>query len=464
MFVEVFSIVIAFCVFIIVWNGRRYLKDNYLLLLGLAYLFIGFIDLLHVAGYKGMSIFRDYDYYANQFWIAGRGIEAVSFLSGILLISRKKTLPIASVLTVYAVVTGGLVYSILFSDIFPECFIEGEGQTSFKLMSEYVIILILLLTLFLVIKKRNRFAGNTFVYILISILFTIISEFAFMFYISNYGFSNMVGHYAKIVSFYFIYRAIIRKNILEPYDSIFRELNVKTETLDKANEMKTRLFTIISHDLTGPLAGVTGAAGTLDDNFEELSDIQRKELVSELRKAVEGTEGMIEDLLAWSKIEIGGHQLRQAVYNLEMLLEEVLRPILPSLLMKDIKLELLLKNPELLQINVDRDTFFIIIRNILSNSLKFSTSGSVIILSAETENSEVIIRIKDNGSGMNFNEEIFLNPVNSSSRGTANEKGTGLGLYMINKYMRENDGTVNIESSPGAGTTVTLTFPSPLED
>ena len=457
LFAEIFSIVIAFSVFIIVWNGRKFMKDNYLLLFGLAYLFIGFIDLLHTFGYTGMNIFKDYDYYANQFWIAGRGMESVTLLAGSFLIGKKKNLSVIYILFIYLAVTGALIYSIIFSDIFPECFVKGEGQTSFKIFSEYVIILILLSVVLILFRKRKLLASDTFIYIILSVFFTIASELAFTFYISNYGFSNMVGHLTKIISYFFIYRIVVRKNIIEPYDSIFREISHEKVYLEKANELKTNLFSIVAHDLTSSAMGVAGLSESLDVDFNELDLETKKEYVSELRHSSKSLLDLVENLLVWSRLELKGNLLIKEKNDLDMLINEAAGMIRPNYTMKNI--ELRFENKSGLQINVNKDTFLIIIRNILSNALKFSDSGSCVNITTVSDGKNAEIIIKDEGRGMVYLPDLLLNPVNKSSRGTLNEKGSGLGLNIIKKYTDKNGGTVRISSSPGLGTTVILSFP-----
>jgi len=238
--VELFSIVVAFSLFIIAWNSRRFIKNQYLLFIGVGYLFIGSLDLLHTLSYKGMNIFTDYGYYANQLWIAARYMESLSLLIAFSFLKKDRTFNIATVFICYAAVSILIVLSIFSWKIFPVCFVEGQGLTSFKKISEYVICLILATSLLLLSKSRDRFAPYTFRLLFWSIIFTIVSELAFTFYISNYGFSNLVGHYFKLFSFTLVYRAIIQNGMVDPYNLIFKELNDTNNNLEKAlAEVKT---------------------------------------------------------------------------------------------------------------------------------------------------------------------------------------------------------------------------------
>lgn len=235
---EIFSIIVACSFFLITWNSKKYIKNSYLLFIGIAYFFIAFLDLLHTLSYKGMPIFTDYDFYANQLWIGARYMESITLLLAFFFLNSNKRFNAEFLFFVYTVITVCLVASIFVWKIFPVCFIEGIGLTAFKKISEYIICIILLLSMRLLYQNRNLFEGKVYTWILISMLCTIVSELSFTFYISNYGISNLIGHYFKIFSFYFIYKAIVKTGIKEPYKIIFRELNTTIKELN--NEITVR--------------------------------------------------------------------------------------------------------------------------------------------------------------------------------------------------------------------------------
>lgn len=234
---EIFSICIAFTVFLLAWNSVSYIKNNYLVVVGTAYLFIAILDLFHTLSFKGMQIFKDYDYYANQLWIAARYFESIILLLAFIYVKAKKQLNTFTLFTVFTAITILIMLSIFFWKVFPICFIDGVGLTPFKKYSEYIICMIILLAIIFLTKNKKEFDEKVYRYLLFSMLCTIISEVAFTFYINNYGFSNLIGHYFKIFSFYLIYRAIIVKGIQEPYNTIFRELKLNEQKLSEQNDL-----------------------------------------------------------------------------------------------------------------------------------------------------------------------------------------------------------------------------------
>ena len=273
---EIFSIVVAFSIFVIAWNSKKYIRNPYLLFIGIAYLFIALLDLLHTLSYKGMPIFTSYDFYANELWIAARYMESVTLLLAFIFLSRNKVPKANLVFVVYAVITAILVTSIFYWKIFPVCFVEGSGLTPFKKISEYVICTILLAAIFFLQKNREKFEGKVFLYLLLSIICTIISELAFTAYISNYGFANIIGHYFKIFSFFLIYEAIVKTGIEKPFELIFRDLDRANQDLNRQTvelaaknaqvENEKRLLDAVMEALPTGIAITDKSGGVLHTN------------------------------------------------------------------------------------------------------------------------------------------------------------------------------------------------------
>jgi diguanylate cyclase (GGDEF)-like protein/PAS domain S-box-containing protein len=227
---ESFSIFIAFSLFMIAWNTRQLTRNNYVLFLGIAFLFAGLIDFVHTLAYKGMGIFRGFD--ANlptQLWIIARYLQSLSLLAAPWFIDRKPN--IRAIFGFYLSATILLLAAAFSGTLFPDCFIEGKGLTPFKIVSEYVICLILISSLVLLLRRREKFDPKIMQLMVLSILSTIVAELAFTFYISVYGFSNLIGHYFKIFSFYLVYKAIIVTGLKNPFSLLFYDLQKNREEL-----------------------------------------------------------------------------------------------------------------------------------------------------------------------------------------------------------------------------------------
>lgn len=227
--VEFFAVIIAFGIFMVAWNSRKFIDNNYLLLLGISYFFTGIFDIAHMLAYKGMSVFAVTG--ANlttQFWIAGRYIQSTSLFIAPFFIGRKMRPDL--VFLIYTAVSAALMGSI-FGGIFPLSFIDNAGVTGFKIVSEYLIMIILLGSVFTLTRHRERFDPRILKLIIGSIIFIVFSEMALTLYVDAYGIGNLAGHYFKLVSYYIIYRAMIKTGLKEPYSVILRDLKQSEENL-----------------------------------------------------------------------------------------------------------------------------------------------------------------------------------------------------------------------------------------
>jgi len=232
---EIFSIVVAFCIFMLAWNSRDLARNSYLLFIGIAYLFVGGLDLIHTLAYKGMGVFPGYGAdLSTQLWIAARYVESISLIIAAFLVGRKLKTIFAFI--GYTIITAVLLSSIFYWNVFPVCYIEGDGLTAFKKVSEYIISFILIASIVALLQKRHKFEKSVLHLLIASIVVTIASELTFTLYTDVYGLWNLIGHYLKIVSFYLIYKAIVETSLKKPYALLFRELKQSEDVLRIAKD------------------------------------------------------------------------------------------------------------------------------------------------------------------------------------------------------------------------------------
>ena len=232
-FSELTSIGVAAAMFSVAWHSRRFSTNGYVTYLGIAFLSVACLDLLHTLAYKGLGVFSGYG--ANlptQLWIAARGLESVTLVtSPIFLIRRVR--PYSTLLS-YLAVTAAILTLIFPLDMFPRCYVESgpeQGLTPFKIGAEYAICLVLLVSMAILWASRRRFSASVLTPMICAIGTTILSELAFTRYVGVYGDFNMIGHMLKVVSFFFLYMAIVQASLKDPYQGIFRELKQREEAL-----------------------------------------------------------------------------------------------------------------------------------------------------------------------------------------------------------------------------------------
>ncbi|MGC8720342.1 MAG: MASE3 domain-containing protein [Thermodesulforhabdaceae bacterium] len=254
--VELFSSVIGFTIFVMAWNLRDRMDNNYLLFIGIAYFFVALVDLLHTLAYKGMGVFIGFD--ANlptQLWITARYLESLSLLIAPFFLERRR-LRVGTTFLVISAILSIVLFSIFYLKVFPDCFIEGKGLTAFKKVSEYIICGILAASLVLLLKKKDKFPVNVLNWLIMSIVATIIQELAFTFYVSVYGLSNFIGHIFKVISFYFVYKGIVETGLKRPYEFLWRELKQSEEKVRQERDRAQHYL-----DIAGVIILVIGTDG-----------------------------------------------------------------------------------------------------------------------------------------------------------------------------------------------------------
>ncbi len=219
---EGFSIVVGFSIFLFAWNSRPFLKTDYFLFLGVAYLAVAGLDFLHTLAYKGMGVFPEYDAdLPTQLWLAGRFVQSGALLAAPVFLRQR--LPVRAGLAIFGGL-GALFSALIFGRVFPAAYVEGDGLTAFKRVSELVIVVALAGAVWTHLHRRDSFTPSVFALILGSIGLTILSELVFTFYLNIYDILNLIGHYLKIVAFYLIYKAVLQTGLVRPFELLFHDL------------------------------------------------------------------------------------------------------------------------------------------------------------------------------------------------------------------------------------------------
>ncbi|MEI6824743.1 MAG: MASE3 domain-containing protein [Desulfuromonadales bacterium] len=231
--VELVTIAFAFTIFLLAWNTRDTIENDYIKVVCIGIAACAGIDLIHTLAYKGMNVFSGYD--ANlptQLWIAARFLQALTLVAAPFTI--KRALRLDSIIAVFILITT-LLLAAVFSGHFPDCYLEGSGLTPFKIGSEYLIVVMIIASIALLYRVRNYFSVTTYRTLVASSVLTVCAEGAFTSYIGVYDFANMLGHLFKLTSFYLVYRAIFVVGIRDPFSILYNELKQKENLLVAVN-------------------------------------------------------------------------------------------------------------------------------------------------------------------------------------------------------------------------------------
>ncbi len=233
-------------------------------------------------------------------------------------------------------------------------------------------------------------------------------------------------------------------------------LKTKAEDLERINQTKNKMFSIISHDLKAPIASIQGYLEVLSEMDIDHQD--RRKIKADLMLMTQNTDMMLSNLLIWSQSQMEGIKMDKKVLNLAETIRSVTEVLQPIATRKEVELSCIIE-PDL-KVLADRNMLQLVIRNILNNAIKFTHPGGRVDLTASCQNANCQIIIKDTGTGMTEHTKASIFSVQAkSSYGTKNEKGIGLGLSLSKEFTELQHGKISFESKLGDGTTFFITMP-----
>ncbi len=239
-----------------------------------------------------------------------------------------------------------------------------------------------------------------------------------------------------------------------------KELKDFSNQLEIHNKTKDKFFSIIAHDLKNPFSSLLGLSELLEADFNELTDEEKLSYIAEIRKVSKGSYQLLENLLHWSRAQTGKILYQPSELDLKFLVMEVMGLIYGQAKAKNIEIEINFNEDYV--IYADDDLLMTVIRNLLTNAIKYSYNNQKIIIGANViEEKTIELSITDFGIGIadNLKEKIFTINRGESRPGTNNEKGTGLGLILCKEFIELNKGNIRFESLPNIGTTFYITIP-----
>jgi len=462
--VELFTATVGISVFLIAFNTKKFNTNKYLYFLGMSLFFVSLIDLLHLLSYRGMGVFNVTANVPTQLWIIGRYVQSISFLVALLLCDKiLKLKKFYGVFMAYTIITSLLLFSVA-GGYFPDCYIEGTGLTNFKIVNEYLIVAILTISFFYLYLQRHKFQldQTTISYLMVSIFCTILSELAFTFYISVYSLSNVIGHIFRLYAFFLVYRAIIHRNLIEPYKLLFSDLSEKEQELEqekralkRANSLLEQFAHSIAHDIKAPLTNIKLGLHLLTQT-ELLHDPEEAQTVFEdLNSDVEDIKQFIDSIIHYST-----HRGEKDVYsNPRKIIDEVITKF-----RSDQNFQVTTTNiPG--RINCNKTQFSQICHNLLSNTIKYNDKATIKIdIRAKKleHKDQYLFMVSDNGSGISKDiQTTIFQPFTKGNQDKHKEgTGSGFGLFLVKQLVEANNGEIWLESTLNEGNTFHFTLPA----
>jgi len=229
--------------------------------------------------------------------------------------------------------------------------------------------------------------------------------------------------------------------------------------LKETNETKDNFFSIISHDLRAPFDSILGFSEILKNEYKDLTDAEKELYIDSLYEASRHVYNLLNNLLQYSRFQLDNVDFNPKKIILKEIVEKNVNVLNSMAIKKNISLGV--ESMENMAVYADEEMLNSILINLISNGIKFTNRGGEVCISARRKGKFIEITVKDNGIGMDEDTlfKLFQLNVKKSRPGTENESGTGLGLFITQKYVEKNGGTLDAVSEINKGTTFILTLP-----
>jgi len=280
----------------------------------------------------------------------------------------------------------------------------------------------------------------------------------------NFILGILISVFVLLIMFIFQYRS--KKKTTEFLAILNNELSeanqklVESESkLKELNITKDKFFSIISHDLRNPFASLVSFVRIMTRDYNQMSREEVLELLENMKETTEKTQTLLENLLLWSKTQTGRITYTPESFNIYEIISENMQLFHPSINEKQISIQLFV--PDKLMIYADYNMIKTTFRNLISNAIKFSQVKGVITISHEENEKWHIFNVEDTGIGMSEKEldSLFIPGSNTIKRGTADEKGSGIGLLICREFIERHNGTLSVSSKKDIGSKFSVMLP-----
>ncbi|MGB4499524.1 MAG: MASE3 domain-containing protein [Methylococcaceae bacterium] len=492
---EFFSVVVSFSIFGVGWYAYEQTNNRHILFLSTSFFVIGWLDFFHALGYFGMPDFVTPNNPAksSQYWIAARLFMGLTFLGSAFIYPNTKRFWLSKIV----LMTGCFVFPALafigitfFPEQMPVTIIEGVGLTPFKKNTEYLIIILLFISLVIYWQRILKTNERHLIYFLSAFVVCIFGEAAFTGYKSVFDTYNVLGHIYKIVAFHLIYLGLFAVSVKNPYlelattnkqlqEEIAERIKIeqalknyqdgledlvakRTSELEKAkivaefaNNSKSVFLSNMSHELRTPMNAILGLVFILKKS--NLSE-EDKLLLNKIHVAGQSLLGIINNVLDMSKIEAGKFELEISVFNLHDILDNLATIMTFSASERNI--DLIIHPPIAVPVNrLKGDSLRLqqVLVNLIGNAIKFTHHGyvhvSISVLECNENNVYLHFSVSDTGTGIakNVQETIFTSFSQADNSITRRYGGTGLGLAISRQLVSLMGGEISLTSDIGKG-------------
>ncbi len=256
-----------------------------------------------------------------------------------------------------------------------------------------------------------------------------------------------------------LYRSYLVKKTSNLLTEKNKEIEKQRKRLEELNNTKDKLFSIIAHDLKNPFQNILGNSNLLAASYGELTENEKQDIIKQIENSSKASYQLLENLLRWAQAQTGNLLYLPTKLMLKDIVSDTIKPLKSLAAAKDIKI---INRVADVGISCDEDFLKTILRNLVTNSVKYTGKNGKVEITYQVEKNEKIIGVIDNGVGIEKHRlnSLFEIERYESKPGTFNEKGTGLGLIICNEFVQRYNGRIWAESVLGEGSKFYFTLPS----
>lgn len=238
------------------------------------------------------------------------------------------------------------------------------------------------------------------------------------------------------------------------------ELTESNKKLKQLNATKDKFFAIISHDLKSPFNSILNLTELLITGYDNLDDTQKKEILDSLNRSSQLAFELLENLLAWATSQLGKITISPELLNLKKLVETSITPY--KQLASEKKIEISINIPPDTKLTVDKNSAIAIISNLTNNAIKFTPEGGTVTINYHQKGDNIELHFIDTGVGIDpdIMDNLFKIDKITTTKGTNNEEGTGLGLILCKEFVNKNGGEISVISEKGKGSNFIVSLPN----
>lgn len=450
---EIASATVSIGTFLFTWNTRRF-QNTYLLVIGIAALFVGLFEILHCLAFPGMGVFVGFDdNLSPQLWLCARIFQAVAAVGGLLLLNR--TLNVGKLVWFLALAFTTLC-TVVFLREFPDTVAKPQGLTPFKVTLEWCLVGLFLTCAGLLYRERERVAP-VFRLLFAQALVMAGCEVCFTLYVGPYDPANFIGHVLLLIAGALQYQAILRTGLVRPAEALFFDLSQARERLEQVDRQKNEFISVLSHELRNPLAPIKNSliildrAGGLNDRGRLAAGVIERQ-VNQLAR-------LIDDLLDLTRISKGKIRLQEASIDLRDVVLRTLEDL--STVLEEHAVSTTIP-PGPVPVYGDTTRLSQVLANLLGNAAKFTPLGGRIDIRLGAEHGKAQLEVEDTGAGIEpqMLSRLFTPFAQAEHTLDRSRGGLGLGLALAKGLVELQRGRVSAHSEGlGRGTLFRVELP-----